>query len=132
MSDYKTTLTSEEWYGFKRTQPEEYRIIKNYIRDANWYPPIRYGGIQFVELVIPRRWFTFGQMLGFLSKHRHLGEYEFIDYEERPHYKGGTYTTIGIDYEAVPMNVMCDYMWLEVRRLLARNKNLLSSRIEDG
>ena len=93
MSDYKTTLTPEEWYGFKRTHPKEYRIIKNHIRDANWYPPIRYGGIQFVELVVPRRWFDFGLMLDFLTKHRHLGEYEFIAYKERPHYRGGTYTT---------------------------------------
>lgn len=124
--EYKTALDPDEWYSWKRTHPEQYKIIKQYILSKFPFVTVEYKGTIHTNLLIPRLYFTFGEMLGFLSKHHHLKTYVHIHYNERKHYKGGTYTRIAIDHDAVPITLMCDYMWHEVRSLLAQHKNLLS------
>lgn len=122
---YKKAVDPDDWHRFKREHPDQYRIIKAYAVKTFPFVTIDYQGVTYTNLLIPRLQFDIGGMFGFLSKHHHLRKYEHIDYQELPHYKDGTYLTIRIDHEAVPMSFLCDYMWLEVRRLLAYHKNLL-------
>jgi hypothetical protein len=123
--EYKTAVEPQEWYSWKRSHPQEYKIIKAYVLQRFPVVTVEYEGQTHTNLLIPRLYFTFGEMLGFLTTYRHLQDYEHIHYTELPHYKGGTYVQIGIDFKAVSITEMCDYLWLEVRRLLKTWKNLL-------
>jgi hypothetical protein len=117
--DVKKALTPAEWYSYKRDHPKKYRLLKEHIRDVTMAKPIRYKGITFVELVIPRRWFTFGHMLCFLTKYRHLADYAYIDFEERT-FQGKETVLIGIDEKAVSLGNECDYFWSETKVVLEK------------
>lgn len=80
----------------------------------------------FIELVIPRRRFTYTSMLSFLAEYRHLKDYAHIDFEEST-YKGKKELLVDLDEIAVPLQKGCDYFWSEVKDVLAILENLLSS-----
>jgi hypothetical protein len=102
------------------------KIIKAYLLKRFPFCTEEYEGTTYTNLLIPRRFFNLGEIFGFLSTYHYLGKYKYISYRKRPHYKGGTYTTIHID-KGLSITEMCDYIWSEVVKLLATHKNLLSS-----
>src|SRR5215210_6595843 len=108
----KTSIEPELWYSWKRAHPEEYKIIKDYVLQRFSFVTVEYKGQTCTNLLIPRLYFTYGEMTHFLARYRHLRDYEYIKYKEHDHYEGGTFITIDIDFEAVSMQELCDYVWL--------------------
>ena len=95
--EYKSILEPHEWYGWKREHPDEYKIIKTYLLKRFPFCTEEHEGTTYTNLLISRRFFNFGEMFGFLSTYHYLGKYKHISYSKRPHYRGGTCTTIHID-----------------------------------
>lgn len=104
--EYKTVLEPHEWYTWKREHPAEYQIIKAYILHHFLFVTVPYKGVPHTNLLIPRRYFTYGLMQCFLLQYRHLQKFEHMDFIE----KGGNYVSIQVDYDAVLLYAMCDYM----------------------
>ena len=126
--DYTTSVEPREWYSWKRAHPKEYKVIEEYIFDRFSFVTLDYEGQTYTNLLIPRLFFTYGEMLGFLSRYHHLREYEHIRYSEYPYYKGGTQVRISIDFKAIAQQETCDYMWREVRELLACHIDEITSK----
>ncbi len=115
MKEYKPNLEPSEWYGYKREHPREYRRLMEYVKDASWLAPVTINGRTVCELIIPRKWFSFGTMLCFLTYYRHLKEYKRINFTEAL-YQGRE--TVGIK-PSVYIKSPCDYFWSEVTAVLA-------------
>ena len=128
--EYKTNVEPHEWYSWKRAHPREYKVIEEYIFQRFTFVTIDYKGQTVTNLLIPRLFFTWAEMLRFLARFRHLREYQHIRYTERTCFEGKKYLAYDFDDDAVAWEKRCDYVWLEVRRLLSAHKNLL--RLEEA